>query len=89
MCLAVPTRVEELLDENRAVVELGGVKREIGLDLLEDVQVGDYVIVHVGYALEKLDPEEARQTLELFARMEDHFAREAGQSEDPDGTPDP
>ena len=69
MCLAIPAQVVELRDESNAVVDLAGVRKEISLTLVEDVQVGDYVIVHVGYALNKLDPEEAENTLRLFAEM--------------------
>ncbi len=69
MCLAIPARVEELIDGNSAIVNLGGVRKEISLALLDDVAVGDYVIVHVGFALQKLDPEEAAQTLTLFAEI--------------------
>jgi len=69
MCLAVPARVAELLPDNRATVSLGGVSSTCSLDLVEDVVVGDYVILHVGYALSKLDPAEAERTLALLARM--------------------
>jgi hydrogenase expression/formation protein HypC len=69
MCLAIPACVEQLLDENNAIVNLGGVRKAISLALVEDVAVGDYVIVHVGYALQKLDVEEAARTLALFAEM--------------------
>ncbi len=69
MCLAIPARVEELIDGNSAIVNLGGVRKDISLALLDDVAVGDYVIVHVGFALQKLDPEEAAQTLALFAEI--------------------
>lgn len=69
MCLAVPTRVDKLLDHSMAQVSLGGVDKAISVQLLDDVEVGDYVIVHVGYALHKLDAEEALKTLELFAQM--------------------
>ncbi|WP_020410517.1 HypC/HybG/HupF family hydrogenase formation chaperone [Hahella ganghwensis] len=69
MCLAVPVRVEELIGDDQAVVELGGVKKHISVALVEDVQVGDYVILHVGYALSKLSEEEARKTLELFRQI--------------------
>jgi len=51
-----------------ALVELDGIRKEISLALVEDVQVGDFVILHVGYALSKLDPEEAARTLELIAQ---------------------
>lgn len=69
MCLAIPAQVIELRDGDNAVVDLAGVRKEISLSLVEGVQVGDYVIVHVGYALNKLDPEEAEKTLKLFAEM--------------------
>jgi hydrogenase expression/formation protein HypC len=69
MCLAIPARVAELLDNDGAVVELGGVRKEISLALVDGVVVGDYVIVHVGYALNRLDPEEAAKTLQLFAEI--------------------
>lgn len=69
MCLAIPAQVIELREGDNAVVDLAGVRKEISLSLVEGVQVGDYVIVHVGYALNKLDPEEAEKTLALFAEM--------------------
>jgi hydrogenase expression/formation protein HypC len=68
MCLAIPVRVVELLDGDTAVVDLDGIRKEVSLQLLDGVQVGDYVILHVGYALSRLDPEEAARTLELFAQ---------------------
>ena len=67
MCLAIPVRVVELLDESMAIVDLDGVRKEISLALVDGVQVGDYVIVHVGYALARLDLAEAERTLALFA----------------------
>ena len=69
MCLAIPARVVELRDGDNAVVDLAGVRKEISLALVDNVVVGDYVIVHVGYALNKLDPEEAAKTLALFAEI--------------------
>lgn len=69
MCLAIPVKVVEVGAGDTAIVDLGGVKKEISLALLADVQVGDYVILHVGYALSKLDPEEAEKTLALFAEL--------------------
>lgn len=69
MCLAVPARVMQLLDNNKAIVDLGGVRREISLALVDGVGLDDYVIVHVGHAISRLDPEEASRTLELFAEM--------------------
>jgi len=69
MCLAIPVKVMEVGADDTAIVDLGGVRKEISLALLADVQVGDYVILHVGYALSKLDPEEAEKTLALFAEL--------------------
>ena len=68
MCLAIPARVVELRVDDQAVIDLAGVRKEISLALVEDVAVGDYVIVHVGYALQKVDPDEAAKTLALFAQ---------------------
>lgn len=69
MCLAIPARIEQLTGPGMAIVNLGGVRKEISLALVEDVAAGDYVIVHVGYALQKLDQEEAQHTLAMFAEM--------------------
>ena len=66
MCLAIPVRVMEKKDEETAVVELSGVRHQVSLALVDDVAVGDYVIVHVGYALSKLDPAEAEATLAMM-----------------------
>ncbi|QDX80322.1 hydrogenase assembly protein HupF [Denitratisoma sp. DHT3] len=69
MCLAMPVRVVEIVGEGMAVVDLNGVRKEVSLALVDDVAVGDYVILHVGHALQKLDVEEAERTLALFAEM--------------------
>ncbi|HUW39281.1 MAG TPA: HypC/HybG/HupF family hydrogenase formation chaperone [Rhodocyclaceae bacterium] len=69
MCLALPARIVEIRGADQAVIELGGVRKECSLALVDDVAVGDYVIVHVGYALTRLDPEEAEKTLALFAEL--------------------
>ncbi|HLO78132.1 MAG TPA: HypC/HybG/HupF family hydrogenase formation chaperone [Magnetospirillum sp.] len=69
MCLALPSLVTEILPDDQAKVTLGGVTKTISLALVADVSPGDYVIVHVGYALTKVDPEEAEKTLALFAEM--------------------
>jgi hydrogenase expression/formation protein HypC len=69
MCLAIPVQVVELRGEDSALVDLDGIRKEISLALVDGVQVGDYVILHVGYALSKLDPEEAASTLALFAEL--------------------
>ena len=69
MCLAIPARVVELLPGQQAVVELSGVRKQVSIALVDDAQLGDYVIVHVGYAIGKIDPEEAERTLALFAEL--------------------
>lgn len=67
MCLALPARVVDFPEAGMALVDVGGVQKLISLALVDDVARGDYVIIHVGYALTKLDPAEAQRTLELFA----------------------
>ena len=69
MCLAIPVKVVELLDGDQAVVDVGGVRKAISLALVDGIAVGDYVILHVGFAIQKLDPEEAEKTLALFAEL--------------------
>ena len=67
MCLAIPARVVALVAPESALVDIGGVQKEVSLALVDDVVPGDYVIVHVGYVLTRLDPGEAERTLRLFA----------------------
>ena len=67
MCLAIPARSVELLPDGAGRVDLGGVRKTVSLQLVDEVEVGDYVIVHVGYALTRLDPQEAERTLAAFA----------------------
>ena len=69
MCLALPARIVEIDGDDQAVVDLGGVRKTISVALVPDVQAGEYVIVHVGYALSKLDPGEAARTLALFDQV--------------------
>jgi hydrogenase expression/formation protein HypC len=71
MCLAIPSRVVEIDEVSKtAVVETFGVKRKVSTMLLnEPLKVGDYVLVHVGFAMEKVDPQEAQKTLELFKEL--------------------
>ncbi len=70
MCLAIPAKVVEIREGEQALVDLSGVRKEISLALVEGVAPGDFVIVHVGYALQKVDPDEAERTLALFAGLE-------------------
>lgn len=69
MCLAIPVLVVEVLANQQAVIDLGGVRKEISVALLDSVQAGDYVILHVGYAIGKLDTDEALRTLALFGEL--------------------
>ena len=69
MCLAIPVQVTEILPDNMAKVTLDGVSKMISTALIDDVRLGDYLVLHVGYALTKIDPEEAERTLELIREM--------------------
>lgn len=75
MCLAVPMKLVEVGDDGRGVAELEGSRHGVDLSLVSEARVGDYVIIHAGFAIEKLDRAEADATLELFAEL----AREAAQ----------
>ena len=68
MCLAIPALVVNRLEGDEALIDAGGVRKRISLALVPDAIEGDYVIVHVGYALSRLDPAEAGRTLALFAQ---------------------
>lgn len=70
MCLAVPGEVIEISGKE-AKVNFGGVQREVRIDTLDNVETGEYVIVHTGFAIEKLDKEEAEKTLEVWKEMEE------------------
>jgi hydrogenase expression/formation protein HypC len=69
MCLALPARVVEVHPGQVATVDLDGVRRKVSTALLEEIAVGDYVILHVGFALSRLDQAEAEATLNLFASL--------------------
>lgn len=73
MCLAIPAKVVQKLENDQALVEVGGVRNQISLLLVEDVTVGDYVIVHVGFAIARLNAEEAAKTLALFDEIARHL----------------
>ncbi|HEY9191237.1 MAG TPA: HypC/HybG/HupF family hydrogenase formation chaperone [Methyloversatilis sp.] len=74
MCLAIPARLVELREDERAVVNLGGIRKEVSIELVPDAVVGDYVIVHVGHAIGMIDPAEAERTLALFGEMAEAVA---------------
>ena len=69
MCIAVPMEVVEI-NNNMGVVELNGVKRDVGFMLMEDIQLGDWVLIHAGFAISKLNKEEAEETLSLLKEAE-------------------
>lgn len=69
MCLAIPAEVTKLLPDDVAVVSIDGISKEISVALIENLAVGDYVLIHVGYALTKIDAEEAQRTLELLREI--------------------
>ena len=70
MCLAIPAEVVSITEDRQtATVSLDGVRKDISLALVTDTQIGDYVLVHVGYALNKISPEEAQRTLDLMAEL--------------------
>ncbi len=72
MCLSIPARVVEI-DGNMAKVDVGGMLREISVDLCPDVALGEYVLVHAGFAIQRVDEEEARQALDLLKKLADSY----------------
>lgn len=79
MCLAIPVKVLEIDDKtDMAVVSLEGVKKTISIALVENVVLGDFLLVHVGYALNRISPEEAEKTLALMAEAGLVAVRETG-----------
>jgi len=68
MCLAVPAKITEI-DGDEAVLDYGGVTRKANISMLSEVSIGDYVLVHVGYAISKMDEAEALETLKLWDEM--------------------
>ncbi len=71
MCLAIPGKVVEIVDvENHiAKVEIGGVRRAVNIGMLDDIILGDYVLVHVGFAMSKIDEKQAHETLALLQEL--------------------
>ncbi len=68
MCLAIPGKII-LIKDNVADVDFGGVGRKVGLDLLPDAKIGDYVIVHAGFAIQILDTDDAKNRLDIFKKI--------------------
>ena len=78
MCLAIPGRILEVVDEDNrlAKVDVAGVRRTVNIGLLDDADVGDWVLIHVGFALSKVDEEDARATLRLLEEMGAEYEQE-------------
>ena len=72
MCLAVPMQIVMILADGKALVKQDDLETEVDLSLIQDPNVGDYVIIHAGYAIDSLDLEEAEQRMKLFRAMEDN-----------------
>jgi len=68
MCLGIPGKIIEI-DRNVAKVDVGGLLRDVSLDLCPDVSVGEYVLIHTGFAIQKVDEEEAKETLKLLRQL--------------------
>ncbi len=81
MCLAIPAQVVELVDPDAAIAkaEMSGVRRDISLALCPEAKVGDWVLVHVGFALATIDEEQARETLALLEQMGEAYEQELGE----------
>lgn len=71
MCLAIPAKVVALLPDDMGRVNIEGVEKVVSLALVDGVAEGDYVLLHVGYALSRIDPDEAARTLSLLKEMGD------------------
>ncbi|WP_065754129.1 HypC/HybG/HupF family hydrogenase formation chaperone [Bradyrhizobium paxllaeri] len=69
MCLSVPAEVTKILPDDLAIVSIDSIRKEISIALIDDLAVGDYVLVHVGYALARIDPAEAEHTLQLLHEL--------------------
>ena len=68
MCIAIPSRITRI-EKDTATIEMDGVRREVSLLLLEEPRVGDYVLVHAGYAIQKMDEATARESLKILKEM--------------------
>ena len=75
MCLAVPARIKEI-EKNTALADFGGVARKISLGIIKDIKQGDYVLVHAGFAIGKVDAKEAADTLKAIRELKDAVADE-------------
>lgn len=86
MCLSIPAKVLSI-DGNKARVSLGGAESNAALHLVEDVQVGDYVLLHSGFAIEKIDEKEAQSTIELLNKIMDQDGGSEQMNDHPSNSP--
>ena len=70
MCLAIPVRIESIENDDTAMADIGGLRKAINISLVTDIKPGDYVILHVGFALKKLDEDEAQKTLAMISDID-------------------
>jgi hydrogenase expression/formation protein HypC len=78
VCLAIPGQIQEVVDESNrlARVDVAGVQRNVNIGLLDDAGPGDWVLIHVGFAISQIDEEEARATLSLLQEMGAEYEQE-------------
>jgi hydrogenase expression/formation protein HypC len=91
MCLSIPSKVTEIDEDNVATVDTMGVKRQVSLDLMGDeVKIGDYVLIHVGFAMNKIDEEDALESLKVYQEILERMDEEERQRtiEEDDNCPD-
>lgn len=77
MCLSIPSKVIKISEDNIATTDTMGIQREVSLDLMADkIEVGDYILIHVGFAMNKIDKEEALASLEVYQEIVDKMEEE-------------
>jgi hydrogenase expression/formation protein HypC len=76
MCLAIPGKIIEIVDAENSIakVDVGGVRRNINIGMIDDTQVGDYVLIHVGFAMTKIDEQQAEETLRVLKEIGEYDA---------------
>lgn len=79
MCLAIPAKIVDRLDEHMATVDIMGVSRKVSLDLVPEAEVGEFVLVHAGFALNIITDEDAEATLELLRQIPELLEEELGE----------
>ncbi|HDD64782.1 MAG TPA: HypC/HybG/HupF family hydrogenase formation chaperone [Firmicutes bacterium] len=72
MCLAIPMKVIEI-EGKEAIVEMGNIRKRVNIQLVDDLKVGEYVIVHAGFAIQKIDEKQAKENIEIFKMIKDEI----------------